>query len=137
MAQRTHFKDCPQWTEFSLRVASMADENTLPDVGVIQDLPFSQELMDLYQQWQSQSKDERMSLSLEMASVFCAEHDPTDEQFSNEYHAIFDDFLAAQLKFETEAMRLSRLAIQIISDHLSAHGIDLDEVVTEKTPHSN
>lgn len=115
----------------------MADENTLPDVGVIQDLPFSQELMDLYQQWQSQSKDERMSLSLEMASVFCAEHDPTDEQFSNEYHAIFDDFLAAQLKFETEAMRLSRLAIQIISDHLSAHGIDLDEVVTEKTPHSN
>ncbi len=115
----------------------MADENTLPDVGVVQDLPFSQELIDLYQQWQNRSKDERMSLSLEMATVFCAEHDPTDEQFSDEYHSIFDDFLEAQLRFETEAMRLSRLAVQVISDHLSTHGIDLNNVIVEKAPHSN
>lgn len=115
----------------------MADENTLPDVDAVQELPFSQELIELYQQWQNLSKDERMSLSLEMAMVFCAEHDPTDEGFSDEYHSYFEDFLEAQLRFETEAMRLSRLAVQRISEHLESHNIDLNQVYVEKPPTSN
>ena len=108
----------------------MTDEK--PNPSKVQELPFSSDLMELYRYWLEAPVEDRMHLSLEIATVFCAEHDPTDTDFSEEYHSLFEDFLRAQLNFENEAMRLTRIAIHRITDHLEEHSIDLDNVSIEK-----
>lgn len=109
----------------------------MSDDKLLQELPFSPALIELYQQWKSSSQEDRMALSLELATVFCAEHDATDTAFSEDYHEAFEVFYEAQLRFEAEALRLSRLAERRITEYLEHYKIDLDDVVIEGPPASN
>lgn len=106
----------------------------MADDSLFQELPFSPLLIDLYKQWQNSSREERTQLSLELAATFCVEHDPTDTTLSEEYHEVFEVFLESQLRFEAEAMRLSRIAERRITEYLKEHNIDLDKVVVESPP---
>ncbi len=96
------------------------------------DLPFSHELLDLYQSFHEAPIEERPALVLKIAATFAAERDPSDTESSEEYHDLVEAYERAQLKYEQHAQRVTRLAVQLIESFFKNEGLEVDDVLEEQ-----
>ncbi len=95
-----------------------------------EDLPFSIELLELYQEFQqTPSREVRNEIAKQMAAAFASERDSTDGSASEEYHEFFESYEKAALKYDQQATRLSRLALNLISGYLTQNEITVEELI--------
>ena len=66
-----------------------------------------------------------------LANQFTAEHDATDESASEDYHVVLDDFVAARLNYQQQAMRLGRLAVDLVQMYAKHNNTTVDEVAEQ------
>lgn len=93
------------------------------------ELPFSHETLVLFQRLQrTTAKEERIQLTLELASRFAAEYDPSDSTATDDVHGYFDELAKTKLAYEQSAMRVGRLAADCIGQFLAASNVTIEEV---------
>lgn len=94
-----------------------------------EELPFSIELLELYQAFQhAPTKQAREEIAKRIAALFVSERDNTDTDASEEYHEFFEAYEAAALKYEQQAQKLSRLAVNLISSYLTQHETTVEDL---------
>lgn len=96
-------------------------------------MPFSAELLDLYRKFRAaESKEERIAISMAIAESFLnGEYDITDYSASEEYHAFFTAYEQAQLALEHAALKAARVAVHIIDEYSTNHGLPDEEPVVD------
>lgn len=103
-----------------------------------EDMPFSPKLLELYQAFQrAPHQQARSEIGKEMAAVFASEWDPTDNEASEEYHHFFETYEKAALKYDLQADRLSRLAVNLISGFLTQNDTTIEELIPTVTTTAN
>jgi hypothetical protein len=99
-----------------------------------EDLPFSIELLELYQAFNNApNAAARNDLAKRIAVTFAAERDSTDVSASEEYHEFFEDFEAAVLKYEQQSSKLARLAVNLISSYLAQNDTQVEDLIPAVT----
>lgn len=92
-------------------------------------LPFPPRLVSLYRQLEeSTDPEERYMLSREMAEIFSADHDPTDHQLTDSYHEYFEEFDKAKLAYDQAALKVARVATQVIDQYLVSKNMSTDDL---------
>jgi hypothetical protein len=103
-----------------------------------EDIPFSSEILELYQAFtQATDRETKTAISLQMASVFAADHDNLDPSATEEYHEFFEAFEKAILAYEHQAHKLARLAVNLVSSYLANNETTVDEMIPTVTSASN
>lgn len=104
----------------------------------LEDLPFSIVLLELYQEFQqAPSQEIRNEIAKQIAATFASERDNTDSDASEEYHEFFESYEKAALRYDQQASRLSRLALNLISGYLTQHETTVEELMPAVSPISN
>jgi hypothetical protein len=81
-------------------------------------MPYSDNLLRLVTKMRSTvNPEEKANLMLTLASLFLSEHDFADEDITDDYHAYFEEYQAARLRFQQAAFRVARLALQEIQSY--------------------
>lgn len=94
-----------------------------------EDLPFSIELLDLYQAFQqAPTREARKEIAKQIAATFASERDDTDIEASEEYHEFFERYEQSVMKYDQQAQKLSRLAVNLISSYLTQHETTVEEL---------
>lgn len=94
--------------------------------------PFSHETLVLYQRLQqATSKEERARLTVELAARFAAEYDSADATATDDFHLYFDEYEKARLEYQQKAMRVGRLASDLIKQFLEATPTTVEELTRE------
>jgi hypothetical protein len=95
-----------------------------------EEIPFSIELLELYQAFlQAPTREARTDLTRQIASIFASERDSTDASASEEYHEFFESYEKAALKFEQQSDRMTRLAVNLISNYLTRNETTVEELI--------
>lgn len=112
-------------------------DDPCPGCGNYHDVPFSPELLDLYQRFRAaETKEEREMLAMQIADSFLSgEYDNTDFSAYEEYHSFFTEYEKAQLEMKHAALKAARVAVHIIDEYHNAHGVP--EAVQERDHSSN
>lgn len=112
----------------------MKPEIACQDCGQNHELPFSQTVVKLYQDFvNSSSQEERVRLASQIAEAYAAEHDRTDPSASEDYHQYFEEYEEARAKLDQAGLKLARLAVHVIGEFLSHHRVDIDTVNTDRS----
>ncbi len=103
-----------------------------------EDLPFSIDLLELYQAFQeAPNREARADLTRQIAATFAQERDTTDGTATEEYHEFFENYERSALSFEQQSDKLSRLAINLISSYLSQHETTVEDLLPSLSPVTN
>jgi len=105
----------------------MKPDSTEEAHEAVQKLPFSERLLELYQEFQSANKERRVELAHEIAEAFMVDHDSTDHGATDDYHQYFEAYEEARLKFEHASLRVTRLVVHVIEQYLTSNQIQLGE----------
>lgn len=117
-----------------MRVMARDDNTGLDSVGA-GELPVSPRVLALYKQIrQTQSKAERAQLMMELAAIFAAEHDPTDDTATDDFHGYLEEYEQAKLRFQQAGLRVARLAMDCIDTYAESTGRPIEEVVNRNVP---
>ena len=111
--------------EFMANEDDKADDETLT-------LPFPPRLVSLFRQLtDSTDASERYLLSREMAEVFAETHDPTDHGLTDDYHQYFEEFDKAKLAYDQAALKVARVATQVIEQYMVTKGVGPEDLCVE------
>lgn len=92
------------------------------------EIPFSSELLRLYNQFQTApSKEARIDVLVQFATQFSAEHDITDPCANENFHSIVEDFDNARAAYIQAALRLGRFGVEFVQQVLDEEGDDAVE----------
>lgn len=110
------------------------------DQGESEGLPFSREVLVLFQKLQrATSKEERRQLMLELSERFASEYDSADATATDDYHVYFEALAQAKLAHEQAAMKVGRLATEVIKTYLASTSseVPIEDVAVEQTKSLN
>lgn len=80
--------------------------------------PISQRVLDLYRKARrAKTREERANVMLAMAEAFTKEHDFTDFEATDDWHAYIEDFESVRLQYERSALRLARLLLNTLDEY--------------------
>lgn len=98
------------------------------DDGTI-NLPFPHRLISLYRQFEEATdQEDRYMLAREIAEVFSEDHDPTDYELNDSYHEYFEEFDKAKLAYDQAALKVARVATQVVKHHLLANDLSVEDL---------
>lgn len=93
------------------------------------DLNISPPMLSLFVKYhRCKTVRERHAVCLQIAQQFAAEYDATEQDATEEWHAFFESYAKAELKFEQAAIKLSRLAIHHISEEAGRRSLSIEDV---------
>jgi len=88
--------------------------------------PYSDTLLRLVSQIQeAKTHDEKANLMMSLAAQFLSEHDFTDAELEDTYHAYFEEYQDARLRFQQAAIRVGRLALHEIQGYCDQNSMAL------------
>jgi hypothetical protein len=91
--------------------------------------PYSDTLLRLVAQIQeAKTLDDRANLMMSLAAQFLNEHDFTEAELEDGYHAYFEEYQEARLHFQQAAIRVGRLALHEIEGYCDQNSITLPRV---------
>lgn len=92
-------------------------------------LPFPDRVLSIYRQLsETTDPNERYMLSRELAEIFAEDHDPTDPELTDGYHQYFEEFDQAKLEYDQAALKVARLAFQVIEQYLVHKGLTTEDL---------
>lgn len=98
----------------------MNDDKPCPDCGEMHE-EFSGTMLEIYQAVkEAVDPEDRQMLMVALAEEFAAHHDLTDSDLLDEFHQYVEEFHAAQLAYNQKAVRLGRMALQIMEHYMDA-----------------
>jgi hypothetical protein len=103
------------------------EEHEEEDSAVIQKLPFSERLLELYEQFQTSDRAGRLKLARSIAEAFMGDHDKTDHQATDDYHEYFEAYEEARLKYEQASLRVTRLVVHVIEGYLASNPVHRED----------
>lgn len=88
--------------------------------------PYSEVLLRLVSQIQeAKSPDEKANLMMALASQFLNEHDFTNYELDDNYHAYFEEYQQSRIQFQQAAIRVGRLALHEIQGYCDQNNIPI------------
>ncbi len=92
-------------------------------------LPFPDRVLNVYRQLsEAEDPNDRYMLSRELAEIFAETHDPTDPNLTDIYHQYFEEFDHAKLAYDQAALKVARLASQVIEQYLVHKGLSPEDL---------
>jgi hypothetical protein len=105
---------------------------TESDAGMVEPPPVSQRVLELYRQVRrTQTRDERGRVMMALAIAFSQEHDFTDFEATDDWHAYIEEFEEARLRYERSGLRLARLVLNTLDEYYDG---DEPEIVATVPP---
>lgn len=99
-------------------------------LGTEEVAPFSRAVLMLVRQVQrAKTREERIEAMMALAAQFADDHDETDETATDDYHEYIDEYLRVRLQFQQTAMRLARLAVDLVQTYAKQQNITLEEAM--------
>lgn len=90
-------------------------------------IPFSPDVMALHRRIQaSQDGNERGELMLQLANRFADDYDASDENFTESFHSIVDNYHQQFLNYNQAGMRLGRVLLHVLENHTDSDSPDTD-----------